>query len=154
MVQRKAPHQDAADLLAPIVEVIGIDLGPERAEPNREVIGFHLAGQKVEKTIVPRFRAVDQETVSGDISGAEEREPLDMVPVRVTEEQMPGDGNLAARQQVGPQLADSRARVANVEVIAESDFDAGRVAAVFAGAVAGSRDGPARAPELHVEIHR
>src|SRR5262245_5483383 len=153
MIQWQTLHQDAPNFLAPIVEVVGTDFGPERSEPDREVIRLHLAGQKLKKAAVTLLGAVDQETISGHIGWAKKGKTLDVVPVRVAEQQVTGNGRFPTRQQVGAQLADSRAGIANEQVITASDFHAGRVAAVFAGPVTWSRDGPARAPELHVNLH-
>src|SRR5262245_13944630 len=153
MIQRQTLHQDAANFLAPIIEVVGSDFGPERSEPDGEVIRLHLAGQELKKTVVTLPGAVDQETISRHIGRAEEGKTLDVIPMRVAEQQVTGNGRFSTRQQVGAQFADTRAGVANEQVIIAADFHAGRVATVFASPVARSRDGPARAPELHVNLH-
>src|SRR6266404_2544264 len=153
MIQGQAFHQDAADLLATIIEVIRADFGPERPEPDREIIRFHLAGQELVKAIVALPGAVDQETISRHIRRTEEGKALDVVPVRVAEEQVSENGRFTPGHQVGAQFADSRAGIANEQLIAASNFNAGSVAAVFACPVARGRDGPAHAPELHVNFH-
>src|SRR5207249_2373562 len=140
MVQGKALHQDTADLLAPVIEVIRIDLRPQRSEPDREVIRFHLAGQELVETIVAWLCAVNPEMVSRHVRRTKEGKALNVVPVRVTEEKVPVEGSFSTVQQVGAQFADSRTGVANEQVITESDFDAGRVAAIFPCPVARSRD--------------
>src|SRR6266496_1672816 len=117
MIQGEGLHQDTANLLAPVIEVVRIDLGPKRPEPDGEVIRLHLAGQQLVETIVTWLCAVNQEMVSRHVRRTKKREALNVVPVRVTEEKVPVEGSFAACQQVGAQFADSRTGVANEQVI-------------------------------------
>src|SRR5437867_4898270 len=107
MIQRKAFHQDLADLLASIIEMIRNDFCPERSKPDGEIIRLHLPGQELVKAIVTLPGAVNQETVSRPIRRNEEGKPLDVIPVRVAEKKVPDHGTCSARYQIVAQFADS-----------------------------------------------
>jgi hypothetical protein len=113
-----------------------------------------LPGQELIKAIVPSLGAVNQKTISWPIRWNEEGKALDVIPVRVTEKKVPDHGTRSARQQIVAQFADSRARITKEQVCAASDFDAGRVASIFPGPIAGGWNRAARAPEFDVNPHR
>jgi len=58
----------------------------ELIELDRKVGKFHLAGKDVGDGTADAFRCTNGEFVSGLKSGNEEREALDVIPVRVAEE--------------------------------------------------------------------
>src|SRR5439155_22291256 len=99
MIQRKAFHQDLADLLASIIEMIRNDFCPQRSEPDGEIIRLHLPGQELVKAIVTLPGAVNQETISRPIRRNEEGKHLDVIPVRVAEKKIPVYWHLSAELQ-------------------------------------------------------
>jgi hypothetical protein len=153
MIQRQGLYQDLPDFLASVIQVIRNDFCPERSKSDGEIVRLHLPGQELVKAIVTLTSAVNQETISRPIRRIEEGKPLDVVPVRVTEKEVPDHGTCSARNQIGAQFAESRASITKEQVAAAPDFDAGRVAAIFAGPIAGCRYRTARAPEFDENAH-
>ena len=82
------PDEGAVDRFLATPEVAEFDGRAEIPERDGEVLGLHLAEEQPLDPIVVFLNVVDVERRGRRVGGDEEREPLDVVPVRVAEEQM------------------------------------------------------------------
>ena len=113
---------------------------------------MHLAAQDALQRPPLARRSVDVERRARRVGGHEEREPLDVVPVRVADEQVDGEGpptELLREREA--QLADAGPGIEDEDVLAGSELDAGRVPPVQRRGGAGRRNRASRAPEGHAE---
>src|SRR5204862_4433390 len=96
------------------------------------------------------FRAIDRDGVPFDKGRAEERKALNVIPVRMSEENVRVNGSLASGHQLGSQPVCARAAVKNQKVtVGSGQLDAGGIAAEEVRARSGSGDRPPRAPETY-----
>src|ERR1700731_1725523 len=109
---------------------------------------LHLAGKHVMQRAAAAFRAIDRDGVPFDKGRAEERKALDVIPVRMSEEDVRANGSLALGHQLGGQPVRAGAAVKNQKVaVGSGQLDAGRIAAEVIRAGPGGGDRPPRSPE-------
>src|ERR1043166_200584 len=97
-------------------------------------------------------KAVDGKLVGGIESRREKGEPLNVVPMGMSDEDVAADGpllKLAEKRQ--SQDTNSGAGIQNQQLIAAAHFGAGGVATIFIRRLSGRRHGTARAPESNRE---
>ena len=82
---------DVVDLELAFDEIVVLDRRAEVEELDREVGVLHLARQRLVDRLVEAPGPVDVPHVAGHEEGREERQPLDVVPVRVPDEQVAVD---------------------------------------------------------------
>ena len=124
-----------------------LHLGGHVAQPDRKVGRVGLVGERRLQRLRGTRRPDDREVRSGDKRRQEEGKPLDVVEVRVSDQEMRLDW--FARAEAAAQLRDPGAGIDHQQVVfLVSHFDAGRVAAVAKGPPARSRTRPPCAPEL------
>src|SRR6266516_6758054 len=96
------------------------------------------------------FRAIDRDGVPFDKGRAEERKALNVIPVRMSEENVRVNGFLALGHQRGGQPVRAGAAVKNQKVAVDGgQLDAGGIAAEVVRARPGSGDRPPRSPETY-----
>src|SRR6185295_3313513 len=96
------------------------------------------------------FRAVDRGRVPFDKGRGEERKALNVIPVRMSEEDVRVDGFLALSHQRGGEPACAGAAVKNQKLaVRRGELDAGRIAAEVVGVRPGGGDRPPRSPETY-----
>lgn len=119
--------------------------GHARVGDGKEGRG-HLRGERGVQAL-DGGGGVDGDVGGGVVKGGKVGQALQVVPVKVAEEEV----DVCAGGQAKPELTDAGAGVQDEEVVARADFNAGRVAAV-AEAVAGGRgDGAADAAAAYGE---
>ena len=113
---------------------------------------IHLSPDHALERAVDTGGTDDRDPVALLVSGHEERNALDVIPMRVADEQVrvqrPALHPLA---ELDATRARARARIADEKLIGDPYFDARRVTAVLCGGGSRCGDGPARAPELHLD---
>ena len=138
-------------LHAPRLEALARDDLPELQldrhliHRQREVDGVHLVGEGALERLHRPLRTDHRQSRAAHEVGTEEREALDVVPVRVADQEVRVDraGELVA------ELADARSAVDDDQLtVVGADLDAGGVAAVAQRVTAGGRAGASRPPEL------
>src|SRR6476620_10422232 len=93
------------------------------------------------------FRAIDCDGVAFDKGRAEERKALNVIPVRMSEENVRVNGSLALGHQLGGQPVRAGAAVKNQKVaVGSGKLDARGIAAEVVRARPGGGDRPPRSP--------
>src|SRR4029453_5245520 len=127
------------------------DCGGQRLQGTREVGEFLLAREGLPDPAADLTRAVDVPLVARHEERGEERKALDVVPVRVRDQQVPADP--AARDEMLAELMCPAAAIENDQrVVGTTDLDAGGVASVANGGRPGLGKGAARAPEANPHV--
>src|SRR5687768_15950049 len=110
----------------------------------------HLVADDTIDARLQRLLPPDREVVSALEDGAEEGETLDVVPVRVCQEDVALDRRAVGALDERPaQLPQAGSGIEDDEPpFRRPDFDAGRVAAIAHGLRSGARDRSTSAPEL------
>ena len=115
--------------VAPIL--VHAERRPHVAERHREVVGIHLPAQQLLQWSALAGRAVDVNRRGRLIGRHEERKALDVVPVRVADEEMDGQrAALELLEQRLPELPDPRAGVEDEDVATAPQLHARGVATV------------------------
>ena len=78
------PH--IADLEGLLGQVAVFDFGAERVERDREIGELHLPGKRFAQSIAEPARRIERPRVARHEQRGEERDPLDMIPVGVADE--------------------------------------------------------------------
>jgi hypothetical protein len=98
-------------------------------------------------------RPENSQAVSGNKGRHEERQPLNMIPMRVGNEQ----GNILVStpfsHNVFTGLSNSGARIDEDIVVTVSDFYTGRIAAIAHGLLAGASNGSAISPKIDFHLN-
>ena len=100
MVQELSHDARSADRMDTLGQVVICDGGRQLIQVDREIRELHLAGQHVMQRRTAAFRTIDRNRVSFDECRDEERKPLDMIPVRMPEENVGVDRLLALCHQL------------------------------------------------------
>ena len=109
-----------------------------------------LAGEHADQAFARAFATQDTQSASGMINRPEERQALDVVPVRMGEQQRELERLIFEfRQQGLAERAQTRARVEDDDFAAASDFDTGSVAANAYCFRSRCRNRTAHTPEFH-----
>lgn len=140
----------AADCVNALGQVVVGDRGRQLVQLDGEVGELHLAGQHVMQRAAAAFRAIDCDGVPFDKGRAEERKALNVIPVRMSEENARANGSLALGHQLGGQPVGAGAAVKNQKVaVGSGQLDAGGIAAEVIRARPGGGDRPPRSPETY-----
>jgi len=142
---------DCAEVEACFFEFFDVDVGGDFFQSDGEKGTFHLAGKNVCQAVPCAFVTENAETILFFIDREKKREALNVIPMRVRQEQ--GDFHWRIIE-LGHQLATERAQagasVENDDLALGADFDAGSVAAVADSGWAGSWNRAADAPKFQV----
>src|SRR5882724_2493085 len=109
----------------------------------------HLAGQKPVRTVFIFRRAINADLHLLQIRRREKWKSLDVIPVRMRDEQMQFIRLRFARDDVLAEFADARTGVANENRVVKSHLDARGVAAINACPARGCRNRAACSPEFY-----
>jgi len=139
----------------PIGEVPEVDGGCELLEGDREHDRGHLITHDLIYPAFHRRRPPDGEPMSAAEDRRKEWKPLDVVPVRVGQEDVPRDERARRLvEETATQFADPRPGIEDDRPpLGRPEFDAGGVATVAHGVRAGRRDRSPRTPEANGEGH-
>jgi hypothetical protein len=78
-----------------LCNVMKFDVGPKLFDRNREENTIHLSINQIPKGTFPLGRSIQSYTVTGDIEWSKKRQAVEMIPVRM------GDENTAAESAPG-----------------------------------------------------
>src|SRR5687767_3326625 len=90
----------ATDLVRSLAELLERDGGRKLADVDGEIGELHLAGQDFAQGSSAPFRAADRDPGAGNEERGEEREPLNVIPMRVTEQNRHRDGLRCGRHEL------------------------------------------------------
>ena len=150
MIRALRAHEHGADGEVEVLEFLDFDVARQLVKRHGKVGAFHLAGERGDETLARAFAAENPQAAAGIVNRPEERQALDVIPMRVREEQRQVqrlffeflEQRLSQRPQTGAGIEDDN-------VIAVADFDAGGVAAIALGRRPGRGDGAAYTPEFY-----
>ena len=148
MIEGETPHNDPVNLPLAVLEKIGGDAVADLLEGNGEIIRTHLAREQLVRAVVLGLPSINMHRHVFCINRREERKALDMVPMRVGNEQVQFFGRRLAREQVLAQFPDARAGVANKKGIVKPNFHAGGVAPINPRPARRRRNRTPRSPKL------
>ena len=161
MIEPRAAHLDRTDLEASIIgQLVKMHVGRRRIEWHREVRIVRLQREHHSQVHVVALASMDVELVTGSIQRREERQALDMVPVRVADQQVgvafafperPLHQVFAKAAQSGSSIEDD-ARCRRVCGRGAADLDTAGVATVALRRRAGHRIRAAYAPEPKLHL--
>ena len=150
MIRAMGADERGADGEIEIAQFLDLDVAGKFRKRHGEIGAFHLAGEGGDESLVRAFAAEDAEVAAGFVDGREERQALDVIPVRVGNEEGEIERlGLEFFQERDAELAQAGAGIEDDDVLAGADFDAGSIAAVVNGAASRSRDGAANTPKLY-----
>lgn len=116
MIEVARSDGDIVDLKRTLDEFMVADFGAKLVELNRKVSILHLPRESVAQRFAHAFRSVDVPLAAGRKEGSEEGNALDMVPVRMTDQDMTtrrrfvGSKQVLSEQpQTGPAINDDAA---------------------------------------------
>jgi hypothetical protein len=113
MAETESADPEIGEWKVTFVDVANLDPGGQGLERDGKDQGVHLAPQDLLERHVSLGRSEDAETVARGAEGLEEREPLDVVPVCVRQQQVGGDSGPAARHQFVAERAEAAPGVEN-----------------------------------------
>jgi len=138
----------AADLVRALAELPEGDGGRQLADLDGEIGELHLAGQHVAQRTAAALRTADRDPASGNEERREEGKALDVIPVRVAEENRRRDGRGRLRRERGAERAGARPAIEQEAAApARRHLDARGVAAETDGVRARHGDRSPGAPE-------
>jgi hypothetical protein len=143
-------HENGTDGEVEVLEFFDVNVAGQFVEGDGKVGAFHLAGERGDEALAGAFAAENPQAAARIVDRPEERQALDVVPVRVGEEQREIERMTFEFLEQGlAQFSQAGAGIKDDEVVAVADFDAGGVAAIAHGARSGRGDGTADAPEFY-----
>ena len=152
--RRKARTTKSGKLHIALGDFLHLDRRREGAKRNREDHRVHLPAQNLLQRDTLLRGAVDAERVAGSAQRLEEGQALDVIPVRVGQQDVGRDPGSGAGHQLVAQRAQPAAGVEDHQSSVRTRYaDAGGVPAIARGRGSGSRDGTAGAPELQLIGH-
>src|SRR4030095_4729264 len=132
-------------------EIVKANRGAELGEGDGEVVVFHLPGQGPLELLPDCPRSVDVPRVARNEQRREEREPLDVIPVGVGDQQVAVAGGPArGRQRLSQAVRPGPAVQHDQRAVVATDLDAGRVAAVAQRGGTRLGHGPTGPPESDI----
>jgi len=127
-------NADRAEREIKVTQFINLDVAGQLLEADGEVGAFHLARQDFEQTAAGTLVAEDADAVVRAVERLEKGQALDVIPMRVGQQDVQGDGLFAEfAGQFAAEGAQPGAGVEDDDLAAAADFDAGGVAAVMNG---------------------
>jgi len=87
MIGAVRPHEHGTDGKIKILELLDFDVAGQLVEWHGKVGAFHLAGECGDKALAGAFAAENPQAAERIVNRPEERQALNVVPVRVREEQ-------------------------------------------------------------------
>src|SRR5262249_17061384 len=148
MVQVLGNDAHAPDRKLSLDEVVIPDAGVELLQCHRKIRVLHLAGERRFKLVPDAGWGVDIPLVAGDEQRREEGEALDVIPVRVGNEQVAAQRVLAGGQQRLPETMGAGAAIQDDErSVRDSHLYAGGVPPVAQRRRTRFGHGPPSTPE-------
>ena len=145
----KGSNAQRSDCKTEIFEFLDFDIAWQFRKGHWKISAFHLTGQRVDQAGARALTANQAQTAAWIVNGREKRQALDMVPVRVRNQQREMKWTLLelGGQRV-PQAAQAGARIQDDNFAAAANFYARGIATVAHGTRSRSRNRAARTPEF------
>jgi len=151
VVQVLRLHQHVADAEETLVELGVMDAAPQLAELHGKVRVLHLPRHRLLEAPLEAEGRVDVQLGAGQKGGDEERKALDVVPVRVADEEVESHRLRHRPHEVQAEPARAGAAVEDDDgPVGGAHLGARRVAAVDGRRASGRGDGASGAPEANV----
>src|SRR5260370_27964517 len=100
MVQIVGRHLYGSDLEGAFDEIVIMNRGPEVVWCHRKIAVLHLTGERFAQGLAQALGAVDVPFVAGRKQRREERDALDVIPMRVADENVAAQTFGASRHQL------------------------------------------------------
>src|SRR5262245_34008202 len=154
VVQVTGGDLNSAEVKGAFAKLVIADRGAELAKRYREIRVLHLPCEGILQALPQTLRRVDVKFVSLDEERRKKGKTLDVVPVRVSEQEMTAYGVLARRHQASAQIMSTGAAVQDYQrPIRSAHFHAGSVASVANRARPGLCQRAARPPESNAHSY-
>ena len=111
MVQVTGGDLNGAKVKGALGKLVVANRGVELAKCHREIRVLHLPGEGILQALPQTLRRVDVPFVPLDEERSKKGKSLDVVPVRVSEQEMTAHGTLARRHKVSTQIMSTGAAV-------------------------------------------
>src|SRR4030095_6951166 len=95
---------NSAEVKGAFAKLVVADRGAELAKCHREILVLHLPGEGVLQALPQTLRRVDVKFVPLDEERREKRKTLDVVPVRVSEQEITAYWALARRHETPAEI--------------------------------------------------
>lgn len=144
-------HSRAADRVDALGQVVIDDLGGQLVEFDGKIGKLHLAGEHVMQGAAAAFRTIDRNGISPYEGWTEEGETLDVIPMRVAEENAHAQVFLALRHEVGGESMRTRTAIEDKKIASVGrQFNAGGIPAEMDRSRPGGSDRSSRAPKANL----
>ena len=141
MIQVLGGNLDVVDLEGALDQVVIANPGAALIERDREVGILHLPGKGLTQGLAEAVRAVDVPFVAGHEQRREERDALDVIPVRMADQDMAARALSAGRDQLLTERVSPSSAIQDYKGVSRrSHLDAWGVSSVTSGARAGLGD--------------
>ena len=111
MIEELRGDAHAAEIVDSLGEVVIFDAGSQLAQLHGEIRVLHLARENFGQRAVGALRRAHYDAIAGFENGREKRESLDVIPMRVAEQDGRGQRFRFVGQQVIAQRAGTRAAI-------------------------------------------
>src|SRR2546425_5455197 len=150
MTQILRGYADAPDLEHALCQIVEPDLGVEGRKRDREILVGHLASQARLDPSAMATWGIDLPDVIRDEERRKERKALNVIPMGVTDEEMPMHRAGVGRHQFTPEPVGAGAAIEDNEgAISGAHFHTSGVAAIAQRCRPGLRDGATGTPEAN-----
>ncbi len=152
VVQVLGLDQHATDAEEALVELGEVDARAQIAQLHREVRVLHLPGHRLFQAALEAEGGVDVQLGPGHEGGDEEGKALDVIPVRVTDEEVEA-GRLGHLGEMQAEAAGAGATVEHDQrAVGSTDFHTRRITTVTRRLFPGRGNRPSGAPEPYVHV--
>ena len=150
MIHEHGLHADFADVKFHVAQFLDADVAGQFLQSHGKIGALHLRAERGRESLPRALVAENPDLIHGIVSRDKKRKTLDMIPMRVREQQREVQ-RLRAKflGQRESEQPDARARVEHDDLAVRPHLHACRVAAVKNRVRPGRGDGAAHAPETH-----
>src|ERR1035438_10081351 len=153
MIQKLRADLDSFHIVRTFREVMISDRRTQLSQLNRKVSVLHLARKNLRKGILGALRTAHVETIPRHKQRDEKWEALNVIPMRMTQQDGSHDGLLRVRHEVSAQRPGARAAVENESRTGVChDLDAGCIASKLDRGWPGSGYRPTSSPKAQIHF--
>ena len=151
MVQKARRDLDITNIERALDEVVVMNFRCEMLQRDRKVSVLHLTGERCPHAVRKAFRAVHMPGISRNEKRREKRDPLDMIPVGMADQQMAVDATFALPHQLLAEVMATGPAIDHEQLARiRAQLGARGIAAVSGGTWPRFGDRTACAPELYL----
>jgi hypothetical protein len=150
MVGALGANENIADREIEFAQLFNLNITWQLGEGHGKIGAFHLAGERSHQAPARPGATENPQAAAGIIYGRKKWQALDMIPMRVRNEQGKVERFvLEFSEQRPPEQPQSGAGIENNDVVARPDLNAGGIPPIAQGAAAGGGSGTTNAPEFY-----